>query len=229
MVEFRHTFSLICVTVAFLWAPPVLADIYTYIDEDGTIHYTNIRGKVRTARKKWKKIMKTGPGKAGSVSGRDKGARRPAKDRSRERFHRYDQHIRDASALYHLPEALVRAVIWVESSYDPNVISHVGAQGLMQLMPSVCKGMGVKNPFDPRENIYGGCRLLRVLANRFQGDLVLTLAAYHAGQGAVRKYQGIPPYATTRQYIRMVLAKLKRVRAGELKEKAPEDNQSAAR
>jgi len=230
MVEFRYTFSLLCVTAAFLWAPPVLADIYTYIDEDGTIHYTNIRGKVRKGhKKKWKRIMKTGPGKAGSVSGRGKGAKRPARDRSKERFHRYDQHIRDATALYHLPESLVRAVIWVESSYDPNVISNVGAQGLMQLMPSVCKDMGVKNPFDPRENIYGGSRLLRVLANRFQGDLVLTLAAYHAGAGAVRKYQGIPPYATTRQYIRMVLQKLKRVRAGALDEKAPEDGKSASR
>ena len=228
MVDFRHTFCVIFVSAALLWAPPVLADIYTYIDADGTIHYTNIKRKVNKGRKKWKRVMKTGPGKAGAVSG-EADARRPARDKSKARFHRYDKHIKDASALYHLPEALVRAVIWVESSYDPNVISHVGAQGLMQLMPSVCKGMGVKNPFDPRENIYGGCRLLRVLANRFQGDLVLTLAAYHAGQGAVRKYQGIPPYATTRQYIRMVLAKLKRVRAGELKEKAPEDKQSAAR
>lgn len=226
MVDFRHTFCLICVTATFLWAPPVLADIYTYIDEDGTIHYTNIKGKVRKTRKKWKRIMKTGPGKAGSVGAGEDGSR-PARDKSKERFHRFNRHIKDASTLYHLPQALVRAVIWVESSYDPEVISRVGAQGLMQLMPSVCKGMGVKNPFDPRENIYGGTRLLRVLANRFQGDLVLTLAAYHAGAGAVRKYQGIPPYATTRQYIRMVLEKLKRVRAGEL-DQADEPAKKAA-
>ncbi len=227
MVEFRYIPLLIAFTPLLLWAPPALADIYTYIDKDGTIHYTNLKGKVR-GRKKWKKVMKTGPGKASAVRGAKTG-RRPARDSSSSRFHRYDLHIQDAAGLYHIPEALVRAVIWVESSYDPSVVSRAGAEGLMQLMPAVSKGMGVKNPFDPRENIYGGTRLLRVLANRFQGDLVLTMAAYHAGTGAVRKYGGIPPYATTRSYIRMVLANLKRVRDGELDLKAEKQQPAAKR
>ncbi len=214
MVDFRYILAFTAAVALCLGSSPSRADIYQYIDKDGTIHYTNLKRKVK-GRKKWKRIMKTGPGKAGSVRG-VKGGKRPARDRSKARFRRYDRHILDAAALYQIPEALVRAVIWVESSYDPNVVSRVGAQGLMQLMPVVSKEMGVKDPFDPRENIYGGTRLLRILANRFQGDLVLSLAAYHAGAGAVRKYKGIPPYATTQQYIRMVLGKLKRVRDGEL-------------
>lgn len=221
MVEFRYIPSLIALVTLSLWAPDALGDIYSYIDKDGTIHYTNLKRKVK-GRKKWKRVMKSGPGKAGAIRGA-RGGRRPARDKSRARFSRFDQHITDAAALYHIPVSLVRAVIWVESNYDPRVVSRVGAQGLMQLMPVVSKEMGVKQPHDPRENIYGGTRLLRVLANRFQGDLVLTLAAYHAGTGSVRKYKGIPPFATTQKYLRMVLHKLKRVRSGELDRMAKAD------
>jgi soluble lytic murein transglycosylase-like protein len=94
----------------------------------------------------------------------------------------------------------------VESDYDPRVVSSAGARGLMQLMPAVEKDMRVGNVFDPRENILGGTRLLRVLANRYEGDLVLTIAAYHAGPGSLAKYGNqVPPYTNTRKYLRMVL------------------------
>ncbi len=77
--------------------------------------------------------------------------------------------------------------------------------GLMQLMPRTAASMGVRDPFDPRQNILGGARYLRVLANKFNGDLVLTIAAYNAGEGAVVRYHGVPPYAETRRYVQRVL------------------------
>ncbi len=198
----RAPLTLLVATTIFvmaLGAPSVArADIYSYIDKNGVVHFTNIRRPGR----KWKRVMRTGPGKARVVH-----ARRRRRRLSTERFSRYDAHIRHAAALYHIPEALVRAVIHVESDYDPGAVSRVGARGLMQLMPRTGRGMGVTNPFDPRQNIFGGVRFLRVLANRFSGDLVLTIAAYHAGAGAVGKYKGIPPYRTTQRYVRMVLRK----------------------
>ena len=122
-----------------------------------------------------------------------------------ERYHRYDTFIRGAAQRYQLPEALVRAVIHTESNYHPNAVSRVGAMGLMQLMPATAKGLGVKDPFDPRQNIYGGTKYLRMLANRFNGDMVLVIAGYHAGAGNVRKYGGVPPFTTTRGYVKAVL------------------------
>lgn len=188
-----------------LWPIPTSADIYSYIDQDGTFHFTNIRRYGKSA-KKWKRIMKTGPGKAAYRRGR-KVDRVPPQDRSPERYTKYDRHIKQAAALYHIPVALVRAVIQVESDFDPRVVSRAGAMGMMQLMPSVAKGMGVVDPFNARQNIFGGTRYLRILANRFAGDLVLTLASYHAGAGAVKKYRGIPPYQTTQKYVRWVLSR----------------------
>ena len=106
----------------------------------------------------------------------------PATDRSPDRYTRYDAFIAEASRLYALPEALIRAIIKVESDYDPRVVSCAAAKGLMQLMPDVQKEQHVEHVFEPRENILGGTRLLRLNANRFKGDLVLTIAAYHAGR-----------------------------------------------
>ena len=131
----------------------------------------------------------------------------PARDHSPDRYSRFDGHIREAATLYQLPEAFIRAVMRVESDFDPNVVSRVGAMGLMQLMPGTASGMGVRDPFDARENILGGVRYLRVLANGFNGDLVLTIAAYNAGEGAVMRYGGVPPYDETREYVRRVVGR----------------------
>jgi soluble lytic murein transglycosylase-like protein len=189
------------------------ADIYTFTDKDGVIHFTNIEPR-SGERRKWKVLYKTGPGKAAAVRGTcDRCDRVPARDRSPERFARYDDFIHEAADLYLIPEALIRAVIRVESDYDPRVVSAVGAMGLMQLMPSNVVEDGVSDAFDPRENILGGTRQLRRYANKYQGDLVVTLAAFSAGPGAVDKYGGLPPYETTQLYVRMVLREYYRYKA----------------
>lgn len=133
-------------------------------------------------------------------------------DSSRERFSRYDEHIREAAALYQIPEALVRAVIQVESNYDPRAVSPAGAHGLMQLMPMTAQAMMVDDILDPRQNILGGTRYLRVLANLFNGDLHLTIAGYNAGENAVIRYGGIPPYRETQEYVVKVAENYRRYR-----------------
>ncbi len=121
------------------------------------------------------------------------------------RYARFDAFIREAAALYQLPEALLRAVIRQESDFNPFSVSSSGALGLMQLLPSTAASMTVQDPFDPRQNILGGARYLRVLANTFNGDLILTLAAYNAGSGAVIRYGTVPPYDETQHYVRQVI------------------------
>jgi soluble lytic murein transglycosylase-like protein len=119
---------------------------------------------------------------------------------------RYDGYVGQAAALYQIPESLVRAVIMVESGFNPRATSKAEARGLMQLIPSTASRMLVDDIFDPRQNIFGGVRYLRVLANLFNGDLYLTLAAYNAGEGAVVKFGGIPPYPETQAYVARVVA-----------------------
>src|SRR5690606_33732774 len=98
-----------------------------------------------------------------------------------------------------------RAVIKVESDYDPRAVSRANARGLMQMIPETAERMMVTDVFDPRQNIFGGVRYLRVLANLFNGDIELTIAAYNAGEGAVMRYGGIPPYEETQGYVTKVL------------------------
>jgi hypothetical protein len=115
-----------------------------------------------------------------------------------------DETIRQAARRYSLPEAFVRAIIQVESSFKVKALSYKGAMGLMQLMPGTAKDMGVTDPWDPYQNIMGGTRFLRVLANRFNGDLPKVISAYHAGGGAVSQRGGIP-FEGTDSYVRRVL------------------------
>jgi soluble lytic murein transglycosylase-like protein len=183
------------------------ADIYSWTDSRGVVHFTNIKPRGKSSGR-WKRVVdEAAVGKAAARRGTCRGCDQvPARDRSGDRFTRFDVFIAEASELYAIPETLIRAVIKVESDYDPRVVSSAGARGLMQLMPSVTKDMGVANVHDPRENILGGTRLLRVLANRYDGDLVRTIAAYHAGVGSLARYSdNVPPYPNTRKYLRMVL------------------------
>ncbi len=104
-----------------------------------------------------------------------------------------------------LDARLVTALIQVESGFNPRAVSRRGALGLMQLMPATASRLGVRNPFDPEENLRGGVRELRRLIDRYAGDIVLALAAYNAGEGAVARYGGVPPYPETRGYIDRIL------------------------
>jgi hypothetical protein len=114
--------------------------------------------------------------------------------------------IEQAARRYYLDTALLAAVVHVESGGNPQAVSPVGAQGLTQLMPATAQHLGVNNPFDPAESLNGAAKYLRGLLGKFGGDVSKALAAYNAGEGNVRKYGGIPPFAETQAYVPAVLA-----------------------
>ena len=212
--------------VSAVAATAVAGTFWSRERKDGVVEFTN-KG---SPGKGWKVLFKTGPGKAGALRGATDIV--PPRDTAPARFSRYDRDIRDGQAFYGIPEAFMRAVIKTESDYDPHVVSSVGAQGLMQLMPETARSMGVTNAFDPRQNIMGGARYLQVLARRFcrtpaamdaqkpnerltvcsTDEKVKVVAAYHAGPGAVEKYGGVPPYETTRWYVAMVMKRYEQYR-----------------
>lgn len=125
----------------------------------------------------------------------------------------YAAEIAEASRTYGVEESIIRAIIHAESAYNPRALSRVGAQGLMQLMPATARRFGVSNAFDPGSNIKGGVQYLAWLLKRFNGDITLMAAGYNAGEGAVGKYGGVPPYAETRVYVQRVKMLAERYRS----------------
>lgn len=173
--------------------------IYSFRDSDGVWHFTNA-----PSRPGFKKI-----GRLASTSGVYRSGGAQARARSLPRggsYERYREHIRAAAERYNLPEALLLAVMAVESNFDQRAVSEKGAVGLMQLMPGTAKDMYVRDALEPAENIEGGARYLRILANQYAGDVMRTLAAYNAGPEAVRRAGGdVPNIPETREYVRRVL------------------------
>jgi len=170
------------VLLVFCDALPAAADIFRYQDESGVWHYTNIKNDAR-----YRLYIKS-----------------PEK-RAAEYIDKYGSIIRQASSTFNVEPSLIKAVIKAESGFNHKAISHKGAQGLMQLMPSTADLMRVNDPFDPTENIYGGTRYLRKLLDRFGHDMELAVAAYNAGPEAVESHKGIPPYKETQTFVRRVI------------------------
>ena len=183
------------------------ADIYKFTDAEGVVHFSTSPSGDKRVRVY---IRGNGPERSGAAPGV---IPVPPSDHDVARYARYADWIRQAATLYQIPEPLVRAVIRCESDYDPRAVSVSGARGLMQLMPDTATLMQVRDIDDPRENIFGGTRLLRILANEFNGDLELTIAAYNAGDGSVIRFGGIPPFEQTRAYVVSVTKYYRRYRS----------------
>ncbi len=189
------------------------AEIYQYVDSQGNITVTTSpRGGQRPDRVYGaddERSRSEPRAVSGNVSGVVRGGRvipdppdrpNPNPDRESDAF---DSYIRSAARAYDLPFAFIKAVIRAESAFDPHAISPVGAMGLMQLMPRTAESLNCNDAFDPEQNIMAGTQYLRILSNRYNGDLNLMLAAYNAGSGAVARADGIP-YEDTRRYIERI-------------------------
>ena len=161
----------------------VQAEIYRFIGPDGVIHFTNV-----PTDPMYRKMVK------------DTGA---LKFPSSVAIY---QAILSASLRFNVDPDLIKAVIKVESDFDPKAVSRAGAMGLMQLMPATATTYNVRDPFNPHENIMAGVKHLSGLMDRFSGNLTLVLAAYHAGETRVRRYGKVPPIKQTHHYIKKVLA-----------------------
>ena len=192
------------------------ADIWRCRAEQDEVHFTNVAPRGRARRRCRKVVSGNDTQKRQGVRSRQttRSTSRRRGTRLPDRYQRYNAMIQEAAGLYHLPPAFLRSVIKVESDFTHDVVSHAGAMGLMQLMPRTAAAMGVRDAFDPRQNILGGARYLRILANLFNGDLILTIAAYNAGEGAVMRHHGVPPYSETQRYVRNVLSRYYRALRG---------------
>ena len=183
-------------------------DLYSYVDEDGVIHFSNVPTDGRFHR------LKSHAG-GGGIYRNDVARARPAAQTGSVALDRFREHIKAAAEKYRLPEALLLAVMAVESNFDPRALSEKGAVGLMQLMPDTARDMYVYDAWVPEQNIEGGARYLRILVNLYNGDLVKTLAAYNAGPDAVRRAgDTIPDIPETREYVRRVVALYQAFKAG---------------
>lgn len=164
------------------------ADIYKYVDKNGTIHLTNVT---------------TNPQVNYVLVYREK---RILFNMKANDVAKYDQIINRTAEKYNVDPALVKAVIKTESNFNHRAVSPKGARGLMQLMPSTAYALQVPDSFHPDNNVEGGVKYLRYLIALFKNDLSLALAAYNAGENAVIKHRGIPPYRETQNYVQRVLS-----------------------
>jgi soluble lytic murein transglycosylase-like protein len=170
------------------------ADIYSFVDEAGTTHYSNV-----PADSRYQVLIV-------AVEERTRAGEKVSAAFVMAAAKTYDPIIEAAASKSRVAPELLRAVIVVESGFNARAVSKVGARGLMQLMPATVKRYGVKNVFDPAQNIHAGARLLAELSIRYDNDLELVLAAYNAGEAAVERHgREIPPFRETRRYVPRVL------------------------
>jgi hypothetical protein len=174
--------------------PARAGSTYQYEDPEGVVHYTNVPGDPRYSfvRKDPEPAVTRPPTESGGAV--SQGGRA------------FAQLIRTAAERYGVDTRLIEAMVQTESAGNPTAVSPKGARGLMQLMPERAALLGVRNSFDPSQNVDGGVRHMRDLLQNFAGDVTLALAAYNAGEAAVRSYGGVPPFAETREYVRRVRA-----------------------
>ncbi len=178
-----YTFFYIMIAMA----TPLYADIYVYADKEGVLHFTNVPTSSKSSN--YKVYIKETPNIPLESNITDL----------------YDHVISEASHTHGVSFSLLKALIKTESDFNPRAVSSAGARGLMQLMPENIKTLKIKNPFDPRENIMGGTQYLKQLIDRFNGKLPLALAAYNAGPGVVEKYQRVPPFKETENFVKQVM------------------------
>ena len=183
----------LAVAATVLLAVPSQAQIYTRRNEKGVVEATNIPAS--------RGYRLTYPGKGTLIHSTEYRLRRSYNGE-------FDQHIAAATLAYNVDLELVRAIIQVESDFDNLARSSKGAMGLMQLMPATAARFGVGDAWNPRQNIFGGVQYLRFLLDLFRGDIALVAAAYNAGENAVIRYNGVPPYRETMGYVGRVRALL---------------------
>ena len=188
-------FLLVPLLIILSIASPASADIYKYEDAQGVIHLTNVPTENGV---KYILIMRE---------------KRILLDRKLgDNMSQYDDLIIKASEKHKIEPALIKAIIKAESNFNHRAVSPKGARGLMQLMPATASSLQVQDSFHPENNIEGGVRYLRYLLNYFNGNLPLALAAYNAGENAVIRHRGVPPYRETQVYIQRVLSYLDKFR-----------------
>lgn len=194
----RWTRPLLIMILACAFASSASAQIYQYTAPDGTLVFsTTPRSDAKLDR-----VIGSGSDEPTRTARDAPSSPNPNPDSSASAF---DSVIREAASAYGVPFALIKAVIRAESSFNPHVVSHAGAMGLMQLMPATAESLNCADPFDPRDNIFAGTQYLKILGDRYNGDMNLVLAAYNAGSGAVARAGGVP-FENTRRYIERVLS-----------------------
>jgi len=184
----RLLFAVTTIWMLVQTMPAVLAgSIQRYVDESGRVVFTNL-----------------GTDRAGVAPALKSVFQAATKAASATREQRYAPLIEEAAGRYQISPELVKAMIRVESNFNPEAVSNKGCKGLMQLHADTAKRFGVKDVFDPTQNLEGGVKYLRFLLDHFKHDLSLALAGYNAGENAVARYKGIPPYRETQDYVKKV-------------------------